>query len=49
MLNKLIIKTHSVDVFFNEYGRETVVNMIMNGRLASPKRYDNYTLTSGNP
>jgi len=45
--DNLVIATRKVDVFYNEYGRDTVESMILKGTIKSPSNYDNHTLTNG--
>ena len=43
----VIISTKQVDVYFNEYGRNRVTEMLRKGLLTSPKDYDSYQLYKG--
>lgn len=43
----IVVDTKRVNVFFNQYGKDHIANMINKGRLKTSYAYDFYRLTNG--
>jgi len=44
--NNIVIDTRSINVFFNQYGKENVIRMINDKTINVPVKYDSYRLTA---